>query len=397
MKKIFAIALKDVRLRFTGLLEWLFFLILPIVFTIILAGGTGPGPDNRVRLVVVDQANSSLSAELIAALETSEAVRPELAELNKAEDQFSQRSVSAILIIPENFTIEALIDSKVVLEMRQQPNNLNALVAQQAVNSVISRVGSSLQIASTSLVTAEKIKTFASQSDRKAYFDESLTQARKLMTDAPDRVTTQQGTTPEQIDYDPRANSSAGQMITWVFIPLIGLSEMFAIERQKGTLRRLLTTPTHQSVYLLGTISGQVVLALVQMTLLIGFGVLVLQVNWGREISGLVVLLLASTLAAAALGTMLGTFVKTSSQASGMSIMLGMVMALLGGCWYPLELFPQFVQKIVLVLPTTWAMKGFMDLLAHGQNLVGILPEAGVLLGFATVFFVIGIKRFKYE
>ena len=397
MKKIFAIALKDVRLRFTGLLEWLFFLILPIIFTIILSGGTGVSPDNRVRLVVVDQANSSLSAELIAALETSEAVRPELAELNKAEDQFSQRSVSAILIIPENFNIEALIDSNVELEMRQQPNNLNALVAQQAVNSMISRVSSSIQIASTSLDTAEKIKAFASPSDRQAFFDDSLVEARKLMADAPDRITTQQGATPDQIEYDPRANSSAGQMITWVFIPLIGLSEMFAVERQKGTLRRLLTTPTHQSVYLLGTISGQVVLALVQMTLLIGFGVLVLHVNWGREISGLVVLLISSSLAAAALGTMMGTFVKTSSQASGLSIMLGMVMALLGGCWYPLELFPQFVQKIVLILPTTWVMKGFMDLLAHGQNLVGILPEAGVLLGFATIFFLIGISRFKFE
>jgi ABC-2 type transport system permease protein len=397
MRKIFAIALKDVRLRFTGLLEWLFFLILPILFTIILAGGTGASPDNRVRLVVVDHANSSLSAEMMAALENSEAVRPELTELDKAEDQFSQRRVSAILIIPENFNIETLIDGKVELEMRKQPNNLNALVAQQAVNSIISRVSSPIQIASTSLVTAEKIKAFASPTERQTFFDESLSDARKLMADAPDRVMTQQGTTPDQIDYDPRANSSAGQMITWVFIPLIGLSELFAIERQKGTLRRLLTTPTHQSVYLLGTISGMVVLALVQMTLLVGFGALVLHVNWGREISGLVVMLLSSTLAAAALGTMLGTFVKTSSQANGLSIMLGMVMALLGGCWYPLELFPQFVQKVVLILPTTWAMKGFMDLLAHGQNLAGILPEAGVLLGFATIFFIVGIRLFRYE
>ncbi len=33
MKKIFAIAWKDTLLRFTGWSEWLFFLILPIVFT----------------------------------------------------------------------------------------------------------------------------------------------------------------------------------------------------------------------------------------------------------------------------------------------------------------------------------------------------------------------------
>ena len=397
MKKIFAIALKDVRLRFSGLVEWLFFLILPILFTFILSGGGADNPDTRVRLVVVDQANSSLSSELINALENSEAVRPELTEFDQAEDMFSQRNVSAVLIIPENFNHEALIDNKIILELKQQPNNLDALVAQQAVNSVISRVSSSIQIASISLVTAEKIKNFSSPTDRQAFFDETMIEAQSLLSGAPDRVSTQPGTTIEEDDYDPRANASAGQMITWVFIPLIGLSEMFASERQKGTLRRLLTTPTHQSVYLLGTISGMVVLALIQMTLLIGFSSLALHVNWTSETAGLAVLLLTSTLAAAALGTMLGTFVKTSSQANGLSIMLGMVMALLGGCWYPLELFPQIVQKIVLVLPTTWAMKGFMALLAQGKNLVGILPEAGVLLGFATIFFLIGIRRFKYE
>jgi ABC-2 type transport system permease protein len=33
MKKILAIIRKDIRLRFAGPSEWLFFLILPIVFT----------------------------------------------------------------------------------------------------------------------------------------------------------------------------------------------------------------------------------------------------------------------------------------------------------------------------------------------------------------------------
>ena len=78
MKKIFAIAWKDTLMRFTGWSEWLFFLILPIVFTLVLAGGTGGSSDSRVRLVVVDQANSPLSADLVTALENSQAVRPDL-------------------------------------------------------------------------------------------------------------------------------------------------------------------------------------------------------------------------------------------------------------------------------------------------------------------------------
>ena len=108
-------------------------------------------------------------------------------------------------------------------------------------------------------------------------------------------------------------------------------------------------------------------------------------------------MLLASALAAAALGTTLGTFVKTEAQASGLSMMLGMVMALLGGCWYPIELFPQFVQTAAKVLPTTWAMQGMLDIVLRGEGLAGVLLPAAVLLGFAAVFFVIGVWRFRYE
>ena len=133
-------------------------------------------------------------------------------------------------------------------------------------------------------------------------------------------------------------------MITWVFIPLLGISAMFAYERQKGTLRRPLTTPTRRPTYLLGAVSGQVATALVQMLLLVAFGAIVLHLDWGQSPAALAAMLITSALAAAALGTTLGTFVKTEAQAGGLSMMLGMVMALLGGCWYPIELFPPFVQ-----------------------------------------------------
>ena len=107
MKKILAIVWKDIRLRFAGPSEWLFFLILPIVFTLVLAGGTAGAGDARIRLLVVDQANTPLSAELIAALGKSEAVRPEVVPLATAESEFSQRRVSAVLVIPAAFDVRA--------------------------------------------------------------------------------------------------------------------------------------------------------------------------------------------------------------------------------------------------------------------------------------------------
>ena len=397
MKKILAISWKDALLRFSSRSEWLFFLILPIFFTVVLAGGTGAPADNRIRLLVVDQAQTPVSGDLIEVLDTSEAVRPELASMEDAEEQFSQRRVSAVLVIPSGFDLQTLADASVELELRLQPNNMNALVASRAVEASLSRISSVVDIAKASVAEAERIQAFASAADREAYFEASLQQARAQMAQAPDRVQVQQGATEDQVEYDPRANSSAGQLITWVFIPLIGISALFAIERRTGTLRRLLVSPTRRSTYLLGTITGQVGLALVQMLLLIAFGILVMNLNWGQSPGALALMLIASTLAAAALGTTLGTFVETEGQANGLSIMLGMVMALLGGCWYPIELFPEFVRNAVKVLPTTWAMQGLLDIVLRGQGLSGVLLEAGVLLGFAGLFFVIGVWRFRYE
>ncbi len=397
MKKILAIIWKDLVLRFTSPAEWLFFLILPIVFTLVLAGGTGGTEDDRVRLAVADQAQSKLSAELIAALEQSDTVRPDVMTLNEAEGQISAREVAAALILPADFDLETLKKGRIELELRQQPNNMDALIAQRSVSAILQRVSSAVDIASQATSEAEALRPFATDTERLQFFNAALEDAQEKIETAPNRLKINEGFDNDEIDYDPGASSSAGQLITWVFIPLLGISGGFAYERQQGTLRRLLTTPTAKSTFLLGTIVGNVLTALAQMILLVGFGILVMKLNWGQSPAGLAVMMISFALASAALGTTLGTFVKSEGQASGLSIMLGMVMALLGGCWYPIELFPQAVQTAVKILPTNWAMQGLLNLVHRGQGLEGILPHAGVLLGFAVVFFIVGILRFRYE
>jgi len=398
MKKIFAIAWKDAIVRFASSSELLFFVILPVVFTFLLAGGTPSGnEENRIRLLVVDEAQTTISQQIIDELENSTAVYPEVVGREEAQSQFDERRASSVLIIPTGIDLASLQSGSAEVEMLQQPNNLNATVQERAVLTAIRRVSSAISAAQNAVSVREEKQPFVDEAEKQAYFETSLDLAQSIQEDAPERVTVIEGSTPDQIEYDPRANSSAGQLITWVFIPLFGISALFAYERQQGTLRRLLTTPSHKATFLLGTISGQVAMALVQMLLLVGFGILVMKLNWGREPLALFVILFASALAAAAFGTTMGTFIKTEGQASGLSIMFGMVFALMGGCWYPLELFPSAIQNAVKILPTTWAMQGMLDLGVRGGGLIDILPETVVLLGFAVVFFTVGVLRFRYE
>src|SRR5688572_5775932 len=261
MKKIFAIAWKDTIIRFASSSELLFFIILPIIFTFLISGGVPTGDeDNRIRLVLVDQANTTISQEIISELEKSTSVRPDVMSIEEAEAQFESREATAVLIIPAGLDIQAIQNGTAELDFRQQPNDIDASVAQRAVETAILKVSSVISAANMAVEEAKLRGTFESAEDEQAYFNESLGLAKTLQADSPERINSIQGNTPDDFDYDPQTNVSAGQLIVWVFIPLFAISALFASERQSGTLRRILTTPTSKATFILGTISGQVVI-----------------------------------------------------------------------------------------------------------------------------------------
>ena len=48
-------------------------------------------------------------------------------------------------------------------------------------------------------------------------------------------------------------------------------------------------------------------------------------------------------------------------------------------------------------IPHAHALLGYDALLIQGKGLVDVLPEVGILLGFALVFMLVAAWRFKYE
>ena len=400
MSKIFAIAWKDIKIRSSGKTELLFFLILPLIFTILLSGMFFGGGSSKIVMVVVDEDNSTLSGDLVSSLQASGVVAPSLMTLENAQKTFDKGNAAAILIIPAGMEANLNAGQAVALDFNTDPTNNNGLAVQQEVKKVISQVSRSTAAANVSIREAEQIKPFTSASQRQAYYEQSLAAAQLQSASAPTRIviTQPQNTAKAQSQQEAQAaQASAGELIIWVFIPLLGTSELMASERVWGTLRRLVTSPTRKPTFLLGMITGQFSYGLVQMLMLVVIGVLLLKVPWGQNPMALLLLLVSFGLAAVAMGTMLGTFTRTPSQASGLSIALGMVMGLLGGCMLPIEVFPPAVANAAKILPTTWAMMGMTQLTVYNAGFMQILPYAAVLLGFALVFFVIGILRFRYE
>jgi ABC-2 type transport system permease protein len=259
VKKILAIAFKDNLVRFSSPGEWVFFLVLPVIFSVVINMATGSQGDSRIALLVVDQDGGELARDLVDVLKESKTVAIKEETLAEAESKFRSRQAPAMLVIPAGLEDAKTSGNSVDLQFTEAAGNVDSVAARQAVLAALGSLGRTLQAAGINTAAAEEIRPFADQAARDAYFLKAKENAQALFSEQPERITvTGPALAAKEEDFwSPPTQASAGTVVTWVFIPLLAISEFFAHERTLGTLRRLLSAPVSKATYLLGTISGQ--------------------------------------------------------------------------------------------------------------------------------------------
>ena len=136
--------------------------------------------------------------------------------------------------------------------------------------------------------------------------------AQGLLKNPPARLEATQPQATETVQSgEGFAQSSPGQLVTWVMTTLFGVAGFLVYERINGTARRLAVMPMRNSIILGGNFAGRFALGAVQMILMVGFGALVLSVPYGNDPLALAVMLITFGLAGTAFGMMLGTFSRT--------------------------------------------------------------------------------------
>jgi len=84
----------------------------------------------------------------------------------------------------------------------------------------------------------------------------------------------------------------------------------------------------------------------------------------------------------------------------GMSLVMVLLtvivtMAAVGGCWWPIDLEPRWMQRVALAFPTTWAMAAYNDLMIRRQTFEAALRPTAVLLAYGVLYLAIGLALFR--
>lgn len=183
-----------------------------------------------------------------------------------------------------------------------------------------------------------------------------------------------------------------GYSLMFVFFLIPNLALSVIEERETGTLRRLLVAPVPRSRILLGKMLPYFLIGVAQFVIVLAVSRALFDIEMGSPMA-LLVMIIASALAMAALGVLIAAFARTAGQADGLSIVLVLAMAVVSGAMFPSISIP----GVQMVTPHYWAMQGFLNVIARGASVEGVLLPAGILVTMAAVFFTIGAVRFRFE
>ena len=179
-----------------------------------------------------------------------------------------------------------------------------------------------------------------------------------------------------------------GTMVMFTLILLLTSGAVLLIfERQEGLLRRLASSPLDRSTILLGKWGGRMMLGLIQIGFAMIAGAVLFHVRWGPNLPMLVLVLVFYGGLCAFLGLLLGSLARSEGQAVGLGVLASNVFAALGGCWWPIEITPPWMQKLALVFPTGWAMDALHKLVSFGAPPTSVLTHLFVFsLAIAVVW-----------
>lgn len=404
MKKLFIIALKDMKLIFRDPTALIMMLLAPFLLTLGMGLITGRFSANtnsgisNIPVAIVNQDEGELgkaleavfsSDELADLLEPTFAATPAEARQLVEADQ-----ASAAIIIPQNFSASIIPDERgsttgetVQISFIANSNSptysgilrsiLDAFLTQVEVGRIGAEVTLS-QIAQTGKLTPELAAQLGEVLG--VQLAQQSAQAQPIQLEN----TTASGAA---VKFDLLMYFAPGMALMFLMFTVSNGGRTLLLENRTGTLPRMMQTPTTSAQILGGKLLGIFLTAIAQLAILIGSTTLLFRLDWGEPL-GVILLILAAAFAASGWGSFIATLFKTPAQVANFGSIIMLVFGLLGGSFLDMSLLPKWVSTLSKITPNAWGLQGFTTL-AGGGTLSSIGEPLLALLIMGIILFAL--------
>jgi len=423
--QIYALTVKDLKVLFSDSRGLISLFLMPLMFIVIMTNALrgsfdGPSP-NPISVLVVNSDSGDLADQAITDLKTVEGLKIEdtyegqavTRELADSLIRDGQRRVA--IVFPTNFSERVLARATdsgapiATVTFVADPAAGSQFLGpiQGSVQGFILRVASYAQAPGQIEVAFDQMAADADPQVAPVIkqigsgFVDRLNSGDGLAGSATESPVAFDQVAPVGFQVKQFPNSAQqnvpGYTLFGVFFIVQVVATSLLREKQDGTFRRLMVAPVSRAALLIGKVLPYYLINLLQVVVMFGVGVVLFNMSLGNDWLALTIVTLATAAASTGLGLLVAAIGKTPEQIGGISSLLVITLAALGGSMVPTFIMPEFMQTLSKVSPHAWALQGYQDVLVRGLGVSAILPEAGMLLVFAVVFFGVAVWRFKFE
>ncbi|MDH4145544.1 MAG: ABC transporter permease [Acidimicrobiia bacterium] len=355
-------------------------LAMAIVFGSLIEGASG----GTLRLGVVDADRSASSAAVLDALVGGEGFEDSPIRFESVADEAEARrrvddgDLGAALVIASGFGTAGSPGERAELVVVRDPDQV---VSGQVVASVAASIAAGVERAGLAVATAAALS--------------GAPPTPELVSAA---IAVEPSLALGEVDPGGRAVSAAAfygaaMSILFLFFTVGYASRSVLVERQDGTLDRMLATPVSPGAILAGKAASVGVLGLVGFVVVWLVTSSLFDAPWGEPLA-VVVLMVATVFAITGVATFAASLARTERQADAITSAVAFVLALLGGNFVGPNL-PAGLRRLSVLTPNGWSLQAFVDLNADAVGLRGIAGALVVLLAMGVVFGAVGVVRVR--
>lgn len=360
---------------------WMF--LMPVLFMFLIGKMTEArgGGDARPAVGVLDLDRGPLAESFLARLDSLGYA------IQRVEADSSLPGYRRQIRIPEGFTAGALSGSKQeILWTREGDASEGALLDKVRVQRALFQTLGDLVV-----VQVEGLSASATDSTLRAALASVRARPRSIEV-----AVTAAGA--RSVVPDGFQQSVPGIMVMFILLVLLTTGGVFlVIEREEGLLRRLASAPVLRAEIILSKLLARIAIGFVQAAFAMILGTVVFGVDWGGRIPQIVLLLAVYGVSISTLSLLFGNLARSRGQAVGFGVLAANLFGALGGCWWPIEIVPESLQRVAWCLPTGWAMHGLHRLMNFGDGIGGIVTPLVLLAGSTIVFFYLAQRTFRYQ
>jgi ABC-2 type transport system permease protein len=166
--------------------------------------------------------------------------------------------------------------------------------------------------------------------------------------------------------------------------------------RQRKLLKRFVATPMRRSDFLLALLSSRLILMVVEVGLLLGFGALVFHMRILCSLFSIVTIGAIGAISFGGLGLLTASRAQKIESVSGLMNLVMMPMWIFSGVFFSYQRFPAAVQPFIKLLPLTALNDALRDTILQGASLASQSGRILVLLVWGAVCFLLALRWFRW-